>query len=139
MPHELERFALTESALILSSQPVKIEVVNKVSTWRKMGIVARVAGQQAGRSRTVNAVWSAVRTTARSFGHALHQLWLEVTGLIFLVMSLGFGGAAVKEYEKYHAGHIGPARAAIAACATLTFAWFGLSSFWRVRSRSQRP
>lgn len=112
--------------------------MSKVSTWRKVGVVARVAGQQAGRSRTVNAVMSAVRTTARSFGHALHQLWLEVTGLIFLAMALGFGGAAFKEYSKYETGHAGPARAVIAACATLAFAWFGLSSFWRVRRKSQR-
>lgn len=80
----------------------------------------------------------AARTTARSFGRALHQLWLEVTGLIFLVMALGFAGAAFKEYGEYHAGHTGPARAAIAVCATLTFAWFGVSSFWRVRRKSQR-
>jgi len=139
MPLEPERFPATQSALIVAPQAVKIEVVNKVSTWRKVVVVARVAGQQAERSRTVNAVWSAVRTTARSFGHALHQLWLEVTGLIFLVMALGFGGAAFKEYGKYHTGHTGPARAAIAACATLTFAWFGLTSFWRVRRKSQRP
>src|SRR5215831_17839532 len=108
MPHEPERFAATQSALIVALQAVKIEVVNKVSTWRKMSVVARVASQQAGRSRTVNAVWGAIRTTARSFGHALHQLWLEVTGLIFLVMALGFGGAPYKKYSKYHTGHTGP-------------------------------
>jgi len=139
MPFQPERFAAKQSPVIVALQAAKIEIVSKASTWRKVGVVARVAGQQAGRSRTVNAVWSAVRTTARSFGHAFHQLWLEVTGLIFLVMALGFGGAAFKEYGKYHAGHTGPGRAAIAACATVTFAWFGLTSFWRVRRKSQRP
>jgi len=102
-------------------------------------VVAKVAGQQAGRSRILNAAWSAVRTTARSFGHAIHQLWLEVTGVIFLVMALSFAGATVKEYGKYHAGQVGAGRVAIALCFTLTFAWFGLSSFWRVRRKRQRP
>ena len=112
--------------------------MSKVSTWRKVGVVARVAGQQAQRSRTFNAAWSAVRTTARSFGNVLHQLWLQVTGVLFLAMALGLGSAAVKEYEKYHAGAIGPGRALVAACFTLTFAWFGLNSFWRVHRKSQR-
>ncbi len=106
--------------------------------WRKAGVVARVAGTQAGRSRTVGALWGAVRTTARSFGHVMHQLWLEVTGVIFLIMALSFGGATVKEYEKYHARQIGPGRVGLAVCFTLTFVWFGLSSFWRVRKKRQR-
>jgi hypothetical protein len=102
-------------------------------------MVARIAGQQASRSRTLSAVWVAVRTTAHSFGHVLHQLWLEVTGLIFLVMALSFAGATVKEYGKYHAGHVGFGRVGMAIACTMAFSWFGLSSFWRVRRKSQRP
>jgi len=101
--------------------------------------VARVAGQQAGRNRTLNAVMSGVRTTGRSFGRAAHQLWLEVTGVIFLIMALSFGGASVKEYGRYHVGGAGPGRLATTVVCTLTFAWFGLSSFWKARSKSHRP
>lgn len=111
--------------------------MSKVSTLRKLGAVARVAGQQAGRSRTFNAITGAVRTTGRSFGRAAHQLWLEVTGLIFLIMALSFAGATVKEYGKYHVGEAGLGRLAIAIFFTLTFAWFGLSSFWKARRRSR--
>jgi hypothetical protein len=100
--------------------------------------VAQVAGRQAGRNRTLNAVMSGVRTTGRSVGRAAHQLWLEVTGLIFLLMALTFAGATVKEYGKYHAGGAGPGRFAVAICCTLAFAWFGLSSFWKARRRGQR-
>ena len=82
---------------------------------------------------------SAVRATARSFAHILHLLWLEVTGTVFLAMA-GIGGIALtREYAKYAAGHAKGGRVAIAVCFTLTFAWFGLSSFWRVRRKSQRP
>jgi hypothetical protein len=103
-----------------------------------MGVVARVAGQQAGRNRMLNAMMGAARTTARSFAHVLHLLWLEVTGVVFLVMALSFAGASVKEYGKYHAGQIGVGRVAVAIVFAVTFAWFGLSSFWRVRRKSQR-
>jgi hypothetical protein len=111
--------------------------VSKVSTARKLGVVARVAGQQANRSRTVRAAKGAVATTARAFGRVLHQLWLEVTGVIFLIMALSFAGASVREYGKYHAGQAGVGRVALAVCFTVTFAWFGVSSFWRVRRRGK--
>lgn len=101
--------------------------------------MAQVAGRQAGRNRTLSAVRSGVRTTGRSVGRAAHQLWLEVIGLIFLLMALTFAGATVQEYGKYHAGAAGVGRLAVAICCTLTFAWFGLSSFWRARRRGQRP
>lgn len=93
----------------------------------------------ASRNRRLNAAMSAVRATARSFGHILHLLWLEVTGTVFLAMA-GFGGIAlVREYTKYSAGRTTVGRVAIAVCFTLTFAWFGLSSFLRVRRKGQRP
>src|ERR1700752_1437006 len=103
--------------------------MSKVSALRKLGVVARGAGQQAGRSRTFSAVMSGVRTTGRSFGRAAHQLWLGVTGAIFLILAPSFAGAAMKEYEKYHAAGSGGGRLAAAICCTLTFGWFGLSSF----------
>jgi len=106
--------------------------VSKVSTARKIGVVARVAGQQVKRSRTVQAATKAATTTARAFGRVLHQLWLEVTGLVFLVMAASGGFAAAKEYAKYEAGRVGLGRVAVAICFTVTFAWFGVSSFWSV-------
>jgi hypothetical protein len=101
--------------------------------------VAQVAGRQAGRNRTLNAVMSGVRTTGRSVGRAAHQLWLEVMGFFFLIMTLGFATGTVKEYRKYSAGGAGSGRLAIAICFTLTFAWFAASSFWRARRRGQGP
>jgi hypothetical protein len=111
--------------------------VSKVSTVRKLGVVARVASKQAGRYRIVRAASSAVSTTARAFGKVLHQLWLEVTGLVFLIMSASGGAALAHEYAKYQAGKAGFGRVAVAICFTVTFAWFGLSSFWRVRQKGK--
>jgi hypothetical protein len=94
-----------------------------------------VATAQAGRNRTVRAASRAAATTGRAFGRVLHQLWLEVTGVVFLIMSLSFAGASVKEYEKYHAGQIGAGRFATAVCFAVAFAWFGVTSFWRVKKK----
>jgi len=102
-----------------------------------LGVVARVAGQQVKRSRTARAVTRAVSATARSFGGVLHQLWLEVTGLVFLVMAASGGVASAKEYAKYEAGRAGLGRVVVAICFTATFAWFGVSSFWKVRQRGK--
>lgn len=102
---------------------------------RKLQIFARIASQHAGKSRTLNAVVRAGRVTLRSFGRVLHQLWLEVTGFVFLAMA-GIGGIALsREFAKYQAGKAGPGRVAIAACFCLIFGYFGLSSFWRVRGK----
>ena len=112
--------------------------MSKVSVLRKFGVVARVAREQAGRSRTLNAVLGAVRTTGRSFLHVLHHLWLEVTGTVFLAMALFGGFELVRECMEYKTGHAPASHVVIMTCFTLAFAWFGLSSFWKVRSRNHR-
>ena len=78
------------------------------------------------------------RITLGTFGRVLHQLWLEVTGFVFLAMA-GIGGIAMsREYVKYQAGKTGPGRVAIALGFCLIFGYFGLSSFWRVNRKKQR-
>src|SRR5580658_8883862 len=104
MPAAAESFlgdaGLRHCNAFVKPQAAKIETVSKVSTVRKLGVVARVAGQQVKRSRIARATAGAVSTTARAFGKAMHQLWLEVTGLVFLVMA-GVGGIeSAKEYAK---------------------------------------
>ena len=109
----------------------------KVSTLKKIGIAARIAARHAGQSRTGAAVWNGARVAGRSFGRVAYQLWLEVTGFVFFVLALVGGMAAFREYAKYQAGLAsGPARVILAACFTVTFAWFGVSSFWRVRKKN---
>jgi hypothetical protein len=134
-----ERFVARWCCVIVAPEAVKIETVGKLSTLRKLRVVARIVGEQAGRSRTLRAVMSGVRATARSFGRAMHQLWLEVTGTLFLAIAAFGAMALVREYMKYENGHATAGRIAVATCFTVAFAWFGLSSFWRVRRKSQRP
>lgn len=96
-----------------------------------------MAGQQVKRSRMVRAARGAVSTTTRAFGRAAHQLWLEVTGLVFLAMAGAGGIESAKEYAKYQAGRAGVRGVVVAICFTVTFAWFGVSSFWRVKQKGK--
>jgi hypothetical protein len=117
-----------------------MKAMASVSTSRKLGIAARVAGrvisQRVGGNRTFSAITKAARTTASHFGRALGQLWLEVTGFVFLALA-GIGVIAFfREYNKYQAGHATSSRAVLAVCFTGLFAWFGVTSFWRVRKKS---
>lgn len=126
-----ERFAFGE-CVIVAPQTAKIEGVSKVSSWQKIGVVARVAGKHAGRNRTISAARRAMGTTLRTFGRVAHQLWLEVMGTVFLAMA-GFGAFGFfHEYAKYHSGEASAGHVAAAVAFTLTFGWFGISSFWRV-------
>jgi uncharacterized membrane protein YoaK (UPF0700 family) len=106
-----------------------------VSNARKLSALARVAAQRAGRTRTGNAVLRGIRATASHFGHVVRQLWLEVTGFVFLVLAAVGAGAFAREYTKYQAGQASVSRLIIAICFTGMFGWFGLNSFWRVRKK----
>ncbi|HXW90234.1 MAG TPA: hypothetical protein VEK33_06775 [Terriglobales bacterium] len=107
----------------------------QVSTARKLAIAARVAGQQIRKSRTFAVASRAAQTSAGHLGRVLGQLWLEVTGFVFLTLA-GIGSLAfLREYARYREGRAGSGRVVVAICFTLLFAWFGLSSFWRVRKK----
>jgi hypothetical protein len=109
-----------------------------VSTVRKIGIITRVAARQAGRNRTLSALWRAGVVTARSAGKVLHQLWLEVTGFVFLVIAAIGGMALVREVHKYQSGEAVLGRVILAIIFTLLFLWFGLSSFWSAAKKSRK-
>ena len=106
-----------------------------ISTSRKLGIVARIAGKQVKQSRTYGAARSGIRTAFSHFAGVARQLWLEVTGFIFLVFAIAGGAALVREYAAYHAGKAASSRVAAAAGFAVMFAWFGATSFLRARKK----
>jgi len=121
---------MTDRLTIASQVARKIKLIYRVAV--------NVAANMVKRSRTGQAVLAGIRATASSFGRVLHQLWLEVTGFTFLAIA-GIGAlAGFREYGKYQSGHAaGPGRLVLAVCFTVSFIWFGLSSFWRVRKRAK--
>jgi hypothetical protein len=105
---------------------------------RKIKLIFRAAANLLERSRTGRALLAGIRAAGQSFGRVLHQLWLEVTGFMFLAIA-GIGAlAGIREYGKYQAGHAAsPGRLVLAVCFTVSFAWFGVSSFWRVKRKAK--
>ena len=101
-------------------------------------IAARVAAQQAGRSRTLGAVGRGMKASAVHFGRVAHELWMEVTGFIFLAFAAIGATELVREYLKYKAGKGTPGHVLAVAGFALMFGWFGVSSFWRVRKKKVR-
>jgi hypothetical protein len=107
-----------------------------------VGKIKRLVGLFADfleRSRTGRALLASASAMASSFAQTVHQLWLEVTGFTFLVLA-GVGAlAGFREYGRYQNGHsTALARLILAACFTASFAWFGLSSFWRVSRKKAK-
>jgi len=127
---------VTSATVIVRSGTAKIIRMIANRKAQKLGLILRVAGQQIARSRAGGALLKGLRATASSFGRLAHQLWLEVTGFTFLAIA-GIGAiAGFREYGKYHTGQeMGPGRLIVAVCFTLSFAWFGLSSFAKVRRK----
>ena len=135
MPKARIWFESEQACVIVAPWAAKIEGVSKVSVAQKMLAVGRAMAQQARRSRRMSALMKGASAAGRAFGAVAHQLWLEVTGFVFLAMA-GIGAIAmVREFAKYQVGHATAGRVAVAICFTVTFAWFGVTSFWRVRKK----
>jgi hypothetical protein len=106
---------------------------------KKIQSILRAAASLLEQSRMGSALLSAFRATTQSLGRVLHQLWLEVTGFTFLAIALIGAMAGMREYGKYQTHQAsGPGRLLVAVCFTVSFAWFGLSSFWRIKRRKLR-
>ena len=93
----------------------------------------RVAGRRTGQSRWVRALHRGGSVALRSLTRVLHVLWLEVTGLLFLVLALVGASAAIREYRRLSAGAGSVGKMVLAGAFALLFAYFGVSSFWRSR------
>ena len=103
---------------------------------KKIKLIYRAVVNMMQRSRTGRAMLAGIRATAHSYRRVLHQLWLEVTGFTFLAIAAVGVVAGLREYGKYQSGHAtGPGRLLLAICFTVSFAWFGVSSFWRVKRK----
>ncbi len=64
----------------------------------------RVAGRRTGENRWIKAFYKAGSVTLKSVTRVVHVLWLEVTGLLFLVLAVVGAGAAIRQYHRYSSG-----------------------------------
>ena len=95
----------------------------------------RIAGRKTGENRFVRAIYRAGSVTLQTTGRILHVLWLEVTGMFFLVLAFVCGAAAVREHHRQLAGAGSAGKMLLAWTIAALFGYFGVSSFWRSRKR----
>ncbi len=95
----------------------------------------RVAGTKTGENRWIRAIYRAGSVTVQSTTRVLHVLWLEVTGLFFMVLALVGAAAAIREHHRQLAGSGSTGKMLLASGFALLFAYFGVSSFWRSKKR----
>ena len=95
----------------------------------------RVAGRKTGENRWVRAFYRAGTVTLRSVTRVMHILWLEVTGLFFLVLAFVGAAAAVRELHRRALGTGSTGKMLLATGFALLFAYFSVTSFWRSRRR----
>lgn len=95
----------------------------------------RVAGTKTGENRLVRAVYRAGSVTMQNTARILHILWLEVTGLFFLVLAFVCGAAAVREHHRQLAGAGSGGKMLLACVIAVMFGYFGVSSIFRSRKK----
>lgn len=114
--------ALVAAAQKTFAQATPASTATRYSRHRKLG----------------TALFAGARSMMASVTHVLHLLWLQITGLFFLVFAFGFGAAAVRLYRVWNSAHIDGGKVALVAAFSLLFAWFGVTSFWRARRAVRR-
>ena len=105
--------------------------------------IGSVAGRviQARNNPVARGVAKGAVTFGKKLGHVLHLLFLEMTGFMFLCLSLGLGGATHKEWVKYATGDHSVDRIfkiGVAGGLALMFFYFGVTSFFRAKRKAKR-
>lgn len=98
--------------------------------------IAQVARALTIRNRLFSAVFSGAKTMVVSFLRVMYVLWLQVTGVIFAVLTLSASTALIKQYRM---GTVATDRQRfwVTLTAGVVCGWFTLVSFVRA-SRTRR-
>jgi hypothetical protein len=92
-------------------------------------------GTPASRMRLGTALWSGVRATVASLRRVTAILWLQITGLFFVIFCVMGAAAAVHEYHLWTGGRAPVAKVVLAAVFSAIFGWFAVTSFWKAARR----
>jgi 4-amino-4-deoxy-L-arabinose transferase-like glycosyltransferase len=105
------------------------------SYGRKGRALLRVAGTKTGENRFVRAMYRASSVTLQNTGRILHVLWLEVTGLFFLVLAFVCGASGLREHHRQLAGTGSAGKMLLAWALAVMFGYFGVSSMFHSRKK----
>jgi hypothetical protein len=113
---------------------VQAQSANRTDTSGRTAPTAKVSakakGVARGAKRFGEAVWGPM-------AHTGGVLWLEITGLFFVLFALFFGQNVYKFRYSYLGGpdHV---HFLVYAAFTVLFAWFALSSFYKARRKEKK-
>jgi len=125
----VRNYAEQAAATPNQSQPATMSVpAAKTSPTAKVSVKAK--GVARGAKRFGEAVWGPM-------AHTGGVLWLEITGLFFVLFALFFGQNVYKFRHAYVSGpdHI---HFLVYSVFTLLFAWFAFSSFYKARQKEKK-
>ena len=95
----------------------------------QLSTVKNVLQSTAGKDRLLKAIFAGGKTIMVSFARTLYALWLQVTGLIFVMFTVMSGSALVKQYRADHFAD--RKRLWFTAVFLMVSLWFTLVSFRR--------
>ncbi|HKW76585.1 MAG TPA: hypothetical protein VJN64_13735 [Terriglobales bacterium] len=83
------------------------------------------------RDRLMGAIFSGSKTMLVSFGRTFYALWLQITGLFFVMFTVIAASALVRQYRTDHfADH---RRLSATLAFAVVCAWFGVLSFVKAK------
>lgn len=98
----------------------------------------RLVGPPGRNARVFRGVRSGVDGFMKPVMHALRVLFLEVSGFVFLCISVTVVSTFVHEYRKYAMHQAGVERVILSGTIGAMFLYFGVSSFWRAYQKRSR-
>jgi hypothetical protein len=101
-----------------------------------MAEITTAKGPFQSRNRVANALLVAAKGFVITAARTFYALWLEVTGLMFAVLTVGGASALVRQYR---ADHLADYRRFLTVTAfTLVCGWFTVFSFVKARRTRKR-
>lgn len=85
------------------------------------------------KDRLLGAIFAGGKTMLVSFARTFYVLWLQVTGLMFVLFTITGGSALIRQYRADHFAD--RHRFWLTVAFTVVCAWFGLVSFFRARRK----
>jgi len=88
------------------------------------------------KDRLLNAVFAGTKSMVVSFSRTFYALWLQITGMIFVLFTLAGAGALMRQYRADHfADH---RRVAVECIFTLVCLYFTSLSFMKAKRTMKR-
>lgn len=102
-------------------------------TVAKAAFVARNARSGAKKDRLMGAIFAGGKTFLGAIGRAMYALWLQASGLIYVMFTVVAGSYLIKQFRANH-NHLANTRPFWQVGAFFVIClWFTVVSFWRAK------